>query len=503
MRAPQPEPTHGRGFPGRAGSRRQRPLLSSRARRRRRGASSRQDGQACASGSSTRPTRWARTWRGTRPHPPGSPWSTSCWRGRKTIEAGAVPTAGPASSASRAYRNEMARGASRSRSSPSLRQVGAVAVAAVLVGELGVWLLRPRPAPIHPVEVSESTYFTQAQIDRGQDFSNGQLLIYGGSLAIEFAVLVPLAFGRPRRVAVALGRLDKRPLLGPAGAGAAISLTLSAAGLPLGIVAHERAVDYGVSTQGLDSWFEDVAKSAGIGALLAGAGGLLLIALIRRFRTSWWVPGSAAVVAIGAVMTWLAPVVIAPLFNHFEALPQGSRVRAEVLRLGDEAGVDIGNVYRVDASRRVTSLNAYVDGIGSTKRVVLYDNLINGADRAELESVVAHELGHVKHNDILRGLAFLALIAPLGVLFVDRLGRTLAARTGTGPAEPAALPGYVLALTVATLGLGFVSNQLSRQVEAGADTFALTLTHDPHAFIALQQKLTTSGVGNPDPPAVP
>ena len=85
-------------------------------------------------------------------------------------------------------------------------------------------------------------------------------------------------------------------------------------------------------------------------------------------------------VAIAAVFVWLAPVVLAPLFNRFSPLPAGSKARSEVLALGGRAGVDIGQVYRVDASRRVRSLNAYVDGIGSTKRVVLYDTLLRARE---------------------------------------------------------------------------------------------------------------------------
>ena len=384
----------------------------------------------------------------------------------------------------------------------SFSRVGAAAVAMVLVAEAGVWLLRPRPAPIPPTPVAASDYFTAAQIDRGRDYSGGQLWLFAGGLAIEVAVLAPLAIGRPRWARDALSRLGARPVAGGAAAGAALSLGLGIAGLPVAIAAHERAVDYGISTQGLASWLGDTAKSAGIGAVLAAGGGALLIVGVRRFGRRWWLPGSVAVVVFGAISTWLAPVVIAPLFNRFQPLPDNSPARAQVLELGRRAGVDIGQVYRVDASRRVSSLNAYVDGIGSTKRVVLYDNLINGTDRAELGSVVAHELGHVKHDDILRGLAFVALIAPLGVIFVREMVDPLARRAGVQPGSPGALPAYALALFVASLVLGTVGNQLSRKVEASADSFALELTHDPKAFIELQRRLTVSNLGDPSPPGL-
>src|SRR5205814_2121377 len=156
--------------------------------------------------------------------------------------------------------------------------------------------------------------------------------------------------------------------------GAGLSVALGIATLPSSIAGHQRAVDFGISTQSFGSWMADVGKSAAIGAVLASLGGALLIALLRRFGTRWWLPG--AVAAIAVVFVWLAPVVLAPLFNKYTPLPANSKARAQVLNLARRAGVDVGQVYRVNASRRVRSLNAYVDGIGSTRRVVLYDNLL-------------------------------------------------------------------------------------------------------------------------------
>ncbi len=372
----------------------------------------------------------------------------------------------------------------------------------VLVAEGAVWLLRPRERPIDPVAVPEGRYFTEAQIERGRAFGDGQLWLFVAALGVQGALLVTLALGRPDAVRGRLQRLGGRPLLGAAVTGAGLSLALGLAALPRGVAAHQRAVDYGISTQSLGSWLADLGKSAAIGALLAAAGGALLIALVRRFGGRWWLPGTAVVAAIAVAFVWLAPVVLAPLFNKFTPLPADSRARAEVLTLARRAGVDVGQVYRVDASRRVRSLNAYVDGIGSTRRVVLYDNLLRRANRPELRSVVAHELGHVKHDDLLRGLAFLVLVAPLGLLFVSELGGALVERAEVDPRGPAALPAYFLGLAVAALLLGVPGNRLSRQVEASADTFALRLTHDPRALIEVQRRLALSSVADPDPPGL-
>ena len=381
-------------------------------------------------------------------------------------------------------------------------RVAGAAVAMLLVAEGAVWLLGPRQEIPEPVPVDASDYLPAEQIARAEDYRSGQRWLAIGGLALEAGLLLAVALGRPRRVRSALDRLGRRPIAGAAAAGVLIAVLTAAVTLPTRLAAHERAVDAGLSTQSLGSWGWDVARSAGITAVLTGGGTALLIALVRRFPRGWWVPGAAAVTGFAVVFTWVAPVLLAPVFNEFEPLPERSRAREDVLELGRRAGVEIGEVYAIDASRRVTSLNAYVDGIGPTKRVVLYDNLLDHAERPELNSVVAHELGHVAHDDIPRGLAFVAIVAPLGLFFVRELGVAVARRGGADPGSPSAVPAYLLALGIATFAINVPGNQLSREVEASADRFALELTDDPGAMIELQRRLAESNLSDPDPPAL-
>jgi STE24 endopeptidase len=382
--------------------------------------------------------------------------------------------------------------------SPRARIVAA-ALAAVLAAALAVLILDPgQPGPV-ATPVEEADYFSPAELEAGRDY-RGELRLLGLlALAVELAALGVLVAGRPRRLRAALERLQARPLLGAAAAGAVISLTLALVALPVGIWIHELAVDVGISVQSLGGWLFDRARSAGIAAVYAAVGALLLIGLQRRLRRSWWLAASGVVVAFAVVSQFLAPVVLAPIFNDFEPLPDGPD-RRDVLSLADRAEVEIGEVYRVDASSRRTSLNAYVSGFGSTRRVVIYDNLLDSAERPALRSVVAHELAHVKQRDIGRGLLFVAIVAPLGMLFVREAGAAMAARTGTGPGQIAALPAYALALTIATFTLGLAGNQLSRAVEERADRFALELTGDPAGLTELQLDLARRNVSDPDPP---
>lgn len=374
-----------------------------------------------------------------------------------------------------------------------------VAIAAIAVAEAAVWLLRPRGDITDPASVAAADFFDPAALARIADFHDPQRLLGLGSLALEFLVLVVLALWRPAPIRRLLRFPLGRPILGAAAVAAAISLTLAMTSLPIGLVAHERAVDVGLSTRDFWPWLEDRALSAGVAAILAAAGGIVAVLLIRRLGKRFWVAGSAIVVGYAIVFTWLTPVVLAPVFNDFESLPDGP-VRSQVLDLSRKAGVDVGEVYVVDASRRSTALNAYVDGVGSSKRVVIYDNTIEQLDRDELGSLIAHELGHVAADDIWRGIAFVAIVTPLGMLFVQMLAFGLTERRGGVPGTPAVLPALALAIAAVTLALNVPGNQLSRMVEAGADTYAMELTGDPGALIGLQRRFTTINFGDPDSP---
>jgi STE24 endopeptidase len=367
-------------------------------------------------------------------------------------------------------------------------------VVAVAAAAVATYLLRPRGGLIEPAPVEAQQYFTASQLDRAEDFRSLQRVLALAGLGIGIGTLAVLAWHPPRRV---LTRLERRPLLGGAAAGAAISLVVVVTQLPVSAWMRKRSLDVGLATQSWPDWAVDVLKAAGIGAVTAAIGGVIAMALIRRFPRNWWSPGAVLVVAYGVVTIWLYPIVIDPIFNKFEPLPNG-KLRSEVLRLADRAGVDVGQVYRVDASRRTNAVNAYVIGLGHSKRVVLYDNLIDDFTPAEVRGVVAHELGHQKHDDLMRGLAWLAIVAPAGTFLAQALSERFAPgeRLGT----PAALPAIALAIALVSLGLGCASNALSRKVEASADSFSLELTRDPGDFIRFQRRIAIQNVADPDPP---
>src|SRR5436190_1172163 len=363
-------------------------------------------------------------------------------------------------------------------------------VAAAVVAEAAVLVLRPRSGVIEPVPVSASSYFTAEQIDRARDFRRPQLALYVSQLALEGALLLVLV----RRPPPAL-TAPRRPIVAGAAAGAALSLALTAVTLPLGAVARQRAVEVGLVTQSWAGWASDLVKSGAIGAGLAAGGSALLLGLMRRFPRHWWAPASGLAVVVGVVFLYAGPVLLDPVFNRFERLPSG-QTRGDVLDLARRAAVRVGGVYQVDASRRTTAANAYVTGLGATKRVVLYDTLLEHFSRDQVRLVVAHELAHVHYRDVPRGLLYLALVAPAAMLAVQRLTERLSPARGT----PAVLPAAALSLALVSGALGIVSNQLSRRVEQRADSFSLRLTRAPEPFIAFERGITVRNLAEPDPP---
>jgi STE24 endopeptidase len=380
---------------------------------------------------------------------------------------------------------------------PATWTAPAAVAGALGVAQAAVLLLRPREGIIEADPVDPAEYFTAEEIERGRRFRGPQRALGLATGAVDAAAVAYLA-ARPPGV---LRRRRRRPVLASAVAGAALSVVGGALGLPLQAVARKRSLDVGLATQSWRGWASDVAKSSAIGAVISGAASAAGVALMRRFPRMWWLPASGAVVGSAVAMTQLAPVLLDPIFNRFTPLPEG-RTRDDVLDLATRAGVDVGEVYEVDASRRTTGANAYVNGLGPTKRVVLFDTLLERFDRDEVRLVVAHELAHVAHRDVAQGLLYLAGVAPATMFAAAALTAGLAPEEDRRPGEagPASLPALALSVGLLSAATSVVANQLSRRVERRADAYALRLTGAPEPFIGFERRITVQNVGEPEPP---
>ena len=357
--------------------------------------------------------------------------------------------------------------------------------------EAGVRLLAPRDAPPSPEPADVHAHFSAEEIRRGARFARPQLALAMARSATELGTLAAIVRRPPRW----LRRRHAHPVRASAIAGAGLTVALSLPPLPLSALARRRALTAGLATQSWGGWASDLVKATTIESALAGAGAAAVTAATRRYPRGWWAVGAVGSVAVGATFAALAPVLLDPVFNDYEPLPEGE-LRSDVLELARAAGVKVGEVYSVDASRRTTAANAYVTGLGPTKRVVLFDTLIDRYERDQVRVVVAHELAHVRHRDVARGVGYGALVAPAAALAVQRFSWVLSRERGTA----AALPALALAATLVAAPTGLIGNRLSRAVERRADGYSLELTAASDAFVSFERQIALQNIADLDPP---
>ena len=364
------------------------------------------------------------------------------------------------------------------------RALGALALAAASAGG-AARLLAPRTPATRPDRVDPRDYFSDAEIRAARRYARPQMLLAASRGALEIGVLWLLVFAREEP---ARRRPPQRSTAADALATGAYAagLNVALAALKLGpnALSRRRSLAVGLSTQSWRAWAEDLVKATTIEALLSGTLLAGSSALARRRPRSWWLGAAAGGVLTGALAGVLAPVLMDPIFNRFDPLPEGE-ARSDVLALADAAGVSVGEVYSVDASRRTTAVNAYVNGLGPTKRVVLFDTLLAGYSRDEIRFVVAHELGHVRHRDVVRQIAFLTLSAPAAALAAQQLTEAWAGTL----AGPRAVPALSLALSLVAVPLALNGAALSRAVERRTDDFGLALSDAPAALISFFRRI--------------
>ena len=245
-----------------------------------------------------------------------------------------------------------------------------------------------------------------------------------------------------------------------------------------------------LSTQTLRGWVVDKLKSFAISAVIATVLFLGFFAVARALDA--WVLVVAPLAALAIVfLMFIAPVVLEPVFNKFEPL-RDEELANDLRSVAERAGVPVRDVLVADASRRTNKQNAYVSGFGATRRVVIFDTLLNAADPAELRSVLAHELAHRRYRDVLN---FTLIAVVIAVALVVVLWLVL-----DDPGNPRNVPLVLLVLSLAQpLALPFLA-AISRRWEYRADRFALRTTGEPRGLEQVFRRLVDANVSDLAPP---
>ena len=255
------------------------------------------------------------------------------------------------------------------------------------------------------------------------------------------------------------------------------------------------------SNQTLKDWIVDELK----GLLVAVPIGLLVLeglyAFLRAFPDTWWLWAAGALLIFQVLLVNLAPVLIMPIFNKFVPLGEEHAELAErLMKLAARTNTKVQGVFKMDMSRRTKAANAALTGLGNTRRIILGDTLIDEFTPDEIETVLAHELGHQVHRDIPLLIGFGTLTTLLGFYLVSLVLNWAATLFHfNGPADPAGLPAFILVLGAYSLILMPIENAVSRWRERLADEYALQVTGKTDAFASAFTRLANQNLSEVDP----
>ncbi len=258
---------------------------------------------------------------------------------------------------------------------------------------------------------------------------------------------------------------------------------------------------YGQSTQSLGDWLKDQAKGLALGSVLGLMVLLVIYGLLTVAPNTWWLWAAGVMLLFSVLLSNLAPVLIFPLFYKYKPLDDAELV-ARLTQLAERAGTRVNGVFAFDMSSKTVAANAALMGLGSTRRIVLGDTLVSQFTHDEIETVLAHELGHHVHHDLPLGILVQSGLTLIGFWLADALMRWGVTRFGyTGLADPATLPLLMVALAVFGLVTMPLGNAWSRWREVLADRYALETTGQPQAFINAMTRLANQNLAETEPPA--
>lgn len=256
---------------------------------------------------------------------------------------------------------------------------------------------------------------------------------------------------------------------------------------------------YKLSNQTFFKYFVENLKSMMVGLVIGVPILLLFFYVINQFGDLWWLVFASAMFLISVVLSQIFPIIILPIF--YKILPlQDEELKIRISNLAEKAGIKVENVFTFDMSKNTKKANAAFTGLGKTKRIILGDTLLSNYSKNEIETVIAHELGHYKHKHILKNIVFGTVSSFLTFFIISVLYKnSLSWFDFSNISQISALP--LLSLWAMLIGLiqTPVGNILSRKYEYEADRYAIESTLKPESFINTLNKLTEQNLGDKEP----
>lgn len=256
---------------------------------------------------------------------------------------------------------------------------------------------------------------------------------------------------------------------------------------------------YNLSTQSFFQWAKEELKSTAVSTVIGIPILLFFFYAIVEYGSIWWLPFAIVIFLVSVVLARIVPVFILPLFYKLSPI-EDEDLRNRIEALASDAGIKVQNVFSFDMSKNTKKANAAFTGIGKSKRILLGDTLLNNYSKDEIETVIAHELGHYKKKHIVKNIIIGTTFSFLTLFLIAYLYEiTLPVFDFGSIKDIAAIPLIALWGMIVGLILTPLSNILSRKYEFEADEYAVTVTGKHEAFVNTLERLTDQNLGDRDP----
>lgn len=274
--------------------------------------------------------------------------------------------------------------------------------------------------------------------------------------------------------------------------------------LPIDYASHAVSLHYGVSVQTFQSWMKDQLTNFWVNSLISGIVLAAVYFFMKRYPRRWWLPVWVLSIPFLALLMYIQPVWIDPLYNSFHPLAKGP-LKTDILQLAHKANIPAHNVYEVTMSDKTNALNAYVNGIGSHLRIVLWDTTVQRMKPNQVLFVMAHEMGHYVMHHLFLSMIGTVIFAFIGLYITSRIHRWAVRRYGTRMGfsvqhDLASIPLILLIFSLLNFTATPIENAVSRHYEHQADAYGMQLTQNKKAAIGAFQQLTISGLSEVNPP---
>jgi len=351
-----------------------------------------------------------------------------------------------------------------------------------------------------------TTFMSDSQLHTATVFSRIKYFLFFMGIPWEWAIyLLILGLGLSVGFKHIAEKISERSLLIKAGVYTfLLSFSIALLQFPLQYYSYKISHDYGINIQPFDLWLLDKGKGFLLDLVLTIPMVWLLYTLIKKSPKRWWLYFWSLSIPLTILMFLVQPLIIDPIFNDFQYL-QDQGLKQEILSLADKADIPTDNVYQVNMSKKTKSMNAYVTGIGSSARIVLWDTTLQKLGKNEILFIMAHEMAHYVYHHIYWMLLGTIVSSFFFFYLVHRLMNFLIGKYGylwgiNKLGDINSLPLFLLLISLLSFIISPIENTISRSAERSADAYAIEMTHDKDAAIRSFQKLALEGLSEPNPP---